>query len=541
MSEARDWAEIEDTEPLSLAPEPVEVRRNGRTAGLIGLVAGVVAALWLGRGLSSGALVDLLVGGSMAVIAVAHLRSLADARTPLLIADSQGVRLRLGRAWTGLPWGALQAVELLPRHRLTDARLVLVPHNLDRVLAELEPAAGRHAAWSRRLHGAPLAVPLGLSTRVEAGAELGDALRLLAGQTAVLVDGEPLTPVVEPRRRLRDPRPLLAAVIGALAGRLAARRQGDPEVAPSPTPEPSRRLRDAVRAEATVVAPVIDETGGREYRRHEGGVSLVEDIQTWGERVLPIARPGEPVAPLDLEELAPEPADDPVIGPELAAARTRLGLSVDALAERTRIRPHVIEAIEVDDFAACGGDFYARGHLRTLARILGIDANGLITSYDDRYADAPIDPRRVFEAELASGGSIRGTRGGPNWSVLVAAVMAAVLVWSFARLLMDAPVELTQPVLNGSAGIGSIHQTADPVPVRLKAVAGGAHVVVHDGAGELVWEGTLAHGDAHNLSVVPPVRLEASDAGAVQIQVAGRNRGTLGESGVPGRGTFVNR
>ncbi len=92
-----------------------------------------------------------------------------------------------------------------------------------------------------------------------------------------------------------------------------------------------------------------------------------------------------------------------MVGPQLAAARERLRLSVDQLADRTRIRPHVIEAIEIDDFAPCGGDFYARGHLRTLARVLGVDVAPLLATYDDKYADAPIDPRRVFEAELATG------------------------------------------------------------------------------------------------------------------------------------------
>ena len=100
----------------------------------------------------------------------------------------------------------------------------------------------------------------------------------------------------------------------------------------------------------------------------------------------------------------------------------------------------MIESIEVDDFAPCGGDFYARGHLRTLARVLGVDAAPLLAAYDERYADAPIDPRRVFEAELGRRRhAIRGTRGGPNWSVLVAAVMALVLAWSVARLVMDSP------------------------------------------------------------------------------------------------------
>ena len=44
----------------------------------------------------------------------------------------------------------------------------------------------------------------------------------------------------------------------------------------------------------------------------------------------------------------------------------------------------MIESIEVDDFAPCGGDFYARGHLRTLARVLGQDPAPLLQKFDDR-------------------------------------------------------------------------------------------------------------------------------------------------------------
>ena len=64
------------------------------------------------------------------------------------------------------------------------------------------------------------------------------------------------------------------------------------------------------------------EPEGRELRR-PGRVSLVEETQSWGDRVRAIARPGEPVEPLVLDDFEVEPAEDPVIGPELAAARTR--------------------------------------------------------------------------------------------------------------------------------------------------------------------------------------------------------------------------
>ena len=244
-----------------------------------------------------------------------------------------------------------------------------------------------------------------------------------------------------------------------------------------------------------------------------------------------------------IDDLADVPVVDPVIGPQLRAARERLRLSIDQLAERTRIRPHVIEAMEIDDFVPCGGDFYARGHLRTLARVLGLDAAPLLETYAERYADAPVDPRRVFEAELATGrgGPIRGTRGGPNWSVLVAAVMAVVLVWSIARLVMDEPPSVTPAtpsLANGSAGLTSGGELAAPVDVLLTAAGGGAHVVVRDGGGRVVFKDSIAFGATQALEVSPPVRVQSSD-GSLEVTVDGQAHGALGETGQTAQDVFT--
>ena len=281
---------------------------------------------------------------------------------------------------------------------------------------------------------------------------------------------------------------------------------------------------------------------GRELRR-PGSVNLVEDTQVWGDRVRPIARPGDAVDPLVIDDFEVEPAADPVVGPELVAARTRLGLTVDQLAERTRIRPHVIESIEVDDFAPCGGDFYARGHLRTLARVLGVDAAPLLRSYDDKYADAPINPRRVFEAELATGssGGIRSTKGGPNWSVLIAAIMVLVLAWSIARLVMDTPVLLPSDapsLLNGSDG-PSQPATGAPARVTLKTTAvTSTHLKITNGNGKVVFDADVPAGEIHRFDVRPPVVVAASDGNAIQVQINGNDRGTLGKADQPAKKTF---
>jgi cytoskeletal protein RodZ len=66
----------------------------------------------------------------------------------------------------------------------------------------------------------------------------------------------------------------------------------------------------------------------------------------------------------------------------LAEARQRAGLTVAQVSERTRIRETVIRGIERDDYARCGGDFYARGHIRGIAKAVGADPGPLVEEYD---------------------------------------------------------------------------------------------------------------------------------------------------------------
>ncbi|WP_244928698.1 helix-turn-helix transcriptional regulator [Nocardioides sp. W7] len=569
---------VEATAPAT----EVTVRRNAGLAGAIGAAAAVVAILYLSRASGSGAWLDWAICLVMGVVAAAWLQAFVDARTPLLVADAQGLRVRQGRAWHGMPWEAVEALEHLPRTSvLRDGRLEVFP-----------------------VEGEPLSVPLSLSVRVTgAGDDLTAALDALAAGAAEVVEvyddyaDEPESaesaeepaevpepepepaesaPVVLTRaatsadsaedeagdvveeRRLPDPRPWLAGAINGLArlrrtpaeGRadgptedeaiseeqVAAQEDSTPT--PSPLRDPVSAARIEVRSDlATADEDDIEHTAVRALRR-PGRVDLVEES---------VPAESAPVVPTrttiaDDSAVEPEPAADPVIGPQLAAARERLRLSVDQLAERTRIRPHVIESIEVDDFAPCGGDFYARGHLRTLARIVGIDVAPLLATYEERYADAPVNARRVFEAELATGsGSIRGTRGGPSWSVLVAAVMVLVLAWSVARLFMDGTVALDkEPPLDGSAGLSS-SATGSVTSLRLDAAGGGAAVKVVDGDGQLVFTGDLAFGQVKTLKkVVTPIKVTSSD-GSLVVALGDGDPKKIGQTGERATQTYVVR
>ena len=81
------------------------------------------------------------------------------------------------------------------------------------------------------------------------------------------------------------------------------------------------------------------------------------------------------------------------IGGTLAEARHEAGLTVADVSARTRIRQALIRDIEQDEFASCGGDFYARGHIRAIAGVVGADPRPLISEYDAAHCPGGPVPR----------------------------------------------------------------------------------------------------------------------------------------------------
>ena len=155
-----------------VAGTPVVVRRHAGVAALVGGAASAVAIAYLWRASQTMTVLDWALFGVMSVIAAVYLVSLVDARTPLLVADDLGVRIRLGDEWRGLPWDAIGQVIVHPRKGLLrDGRLVFAPRSLARALDGLDARARRHVALNQKMYGAPLAVPVGATTRVSTAGE----------------------------------------------------------------------------------------------------------------------------------------------------------------------------------------------------------------------------------------------------------------------------------------------------------------------------------------------------------------------------------
>ncbi len=116
------------------------------------------------------------------------------------------------------------------------------------------------------------------------------------------------------------------------------------------------------------------------------------------------------------------------IGETLEQARHQAGLSVAQVSEQTRIRPPIIRSIEADDYEACGGDFYARGDIRSIAEVVGTDPEPLIHEYDQVHrAPGPVAATSLDELL---------ERSRPQWHrrpgfMLVFGLAAIVIVLGF--------------------------------------------------------------------------------------------------------------
>jgi transcriptional regulator with XRE-family HTH domain len=113
------------------------------------------------------------------------------------------------------------------------------------------------------------------------------------------------------------------------------------------------------------------------------------------------------------------------IGETLSAARRQAGLTITQVSQRTCIRETIVRGIERGDYSACGGDFYARGHIRSIARAVGLEPEELIREYDATQSPPqPISAADVFQpfrpVKLKE-------RRRTNWSMVLAIAVLAVL------------------------------------------------------------------------------------------------------------------
>ena len=251
------------------------------------------------------------------------------------------------------------------------------------------------------------------------------------------------------------------------------------------------------------------------------------------------------------------------IGETLGQARRESGLTVKQVSEHTRIRETVIRRIEQDDYSLCGGNFYARGHIRSIARMLGVDSDPLIREYDENHGGAPGAPAvaTAFEPEQPLRFRERRT---PNWSAAMAATLVLVLVYGVFQVFKGeedrapAPVAGSPAVTATGSGHGDTHalgETPRPTPsaeAKPPAEAIGEDEVVvgirateqswvnvRDAEGKVLFSAMVPKGQQREWRAQKRLRVLIGNAAGVVLTVNGKELGVPGEDGQVLRLTFV--
>jgi cytoskeleton protein RodZ len=253
----------------------------------------------------------------------------------------------------------------------------------------------------------------------------------------------------------------------------------------------------------------------------------------------PDGNPSEEAIPED-NRTSPEDAR-PSIGRVLQQARIDANLTVDEVSAATRVRIPIVHAMEQDDFSRCGGDVYARGHIRMIARKVGIDPDPVIARFDDEHGGRPepTPAAPLFEAER-----IRPERRRPNWTAaMVAAIVAVVGFAGFTMFNGGEDAGKTKPVAEGPkpTKINKVTPTPtrtvvtpdpsesaiaaaprDKVTVKLSATDDKSWISAKAHNGKLLFDGLLEKGASKTFQDDEQIDLILGNAGAIDLFVNGK-------------------
>ncbi|MHB8763020.1 MAG: helix-turn-helix domain-containing protein [Deferrisomatales bacterium] len=119
-------------------------------------------------------------------------------------------------------------------------------------------------------------------------------------------------------------------------------------------------------------------------------------------------------------------------GPSLRAAREANGLSLEQLADTTKIQVRYLQALEAQDWATVPEGVIGRGFVRVVAREVGLSPEDLLASYQRARGERDTEPSHALpEADWRV--DLRTDRRGRPWLLAVAMVLGSVLgvwVWS---------------------------------------------------------------------------------------------------------------
>ncbi len=252
-----------------------------------------------------------------------------------------------------------------------------------------------------------------------------------------------------------------------------------------------------------------------------------------------------PVEPEELDAHAqrrqaapPAPELDPAwrAGRKLSEARRQLGLSLDEVADRIRVRREFLEALEEMNVKLLPGKAYALAFLRSYARELGIDEKAIVDQFQDECALTREDVQKQIRNP-----SSKPRRERP-WMFAAALVLLAAAFVSWRALSRDeqpAAEATTAVAQHAPAGAPASAPVSEARVVEIRAVSE-AWLEARGPDGTVFLSRNLRPGDVYRPDPSPGWTLHARDGGAFELYVNGASAGLLGTAGMPVLGRHLD-
>jgi cytoskeleton protein RodZ len=227
------------------------------------------------------------------------------------------------------------------------------------------------------------------------------------------------------------------------------------------------------------------------------------------------------------------------LGRTLRDAREASRMSIEALSELTNIRIGLLSQMEADSFKNCGGDTYARGHLRNIAIRIGINPQILIDLYNEEHA---AESQRIQDS-LIDNNVMQVPRESKrlSWKIPILGSLAILAVIGLAQIIISNQSTTSTPKPGSSA-------SASHAPTAPTVVQGAVSLVISASRGDSfidiivdgtdVEKGRILEGETKTYKGTSVISIYFSNPAALDVTLNGNVLPPLGGQNEEVRRTF---
>ena len=220
---------------------------------------------------------------------------------------------------------------------------------------------------------------------------------------------------------------------------------------------------------------------------------------------------------------------------QLRAAREASGLSLEQVAKKTNIRIGVIEDLEKNSVEVCGGIAYARGHIRSIAKVIKADGDLLVAEIEAAQVS---DSRKIIDQFYANNIADRPkVKKNMKFSTL-AGLAGAILAIGFVVAVALNNVTSTSQISEATPSTSPSASTSTPatsniagVNLVLTGVSGKSWVGITNEKGETIFDGQIKSGESQSFSDDTSLKITVGNAAAVKVALNGVDLGAAGKYG----------